>query len=167
MTVALTCPRCGAPLPLPQGPYVSCAYCGASSNVGSPASVTPPDPAREVAAIEAFKVTLAKTGSAYDALAGAARLHLGPFGETDALARVVLALARDFDAAHKTAVARDPMAMARLIKGYLAAIEGIRATGAHRVHLSFFTATGKGPVDYDRTLTAADVAALCARDPRR
>lgn len=101
----------------------------------------------------------------YEALVVMAREQLGPLGESDALARVVLAMARDFDAEHGTTVSSDPSALLRLIEGFAKAIEGIRAHRSHAIELPFFAATGEGPLHFQRTLTAADVATLVARDP--
>lgn len=165
---ALTCSLCGAPLPPPTDANrtVGCAYCGATSGVpDAPRPGGTFDAGRWQRAIEAFQALGAAGASPYQALVAAAREQLGPLGQTDVLARVVLALARDFDAEHGTSVARDATAMSRLIEGYAHAIEGMRAQGSHVIELQFFAATSAGPVHFRRKLSASDVSALAARDP--
>ena len=129
-------------------------------------TATPPNQQRAIAAMDAFRAAVTAGKTPFEALQRAAREHLGPFGETDALARVVINLAQDFDAAHGSRVSSDPMAMVRLMQAYLTAIEGIRANGSHHVNMPFFTSTKKGPVHFDMTLTAQSIGALAARAPR-
>lgn len=165
---ALICSLCAAPLPPPNDANrtVGCAYCGATNGVpGAAAQGSAFDSARWLRAIEAFKAATSKGGTPYQALVVTAREQLGAMGETDTLARVVLAMANDFDAANGTSVAKDPMAMSRLIEGYARAIEGIRAAQKHTIELSFFASNKNGPLNFSRALTAADVEALAARDP--
>jgi len=123
------------------------------------------DPDAAVRVIEAFKVSMSVSASPFEALVAASRQRLGPFGETDAFARVVFALARDFDAQHGTTIVRDPVPLARVIEGYVGAIEGIRHSGSWTMNLPYLSATGNGPVHFQRTLTARDVADLVAKDP--
>lgn len=165
---ALTCSLCGAPLPPPTDASrtLGCAYCGATSGVpGAPPLGGALDSERWQRAIQTFQALSAAGASPHEALVAAAREQLGPLGQTEALARVVLALARDFDAAHGTEVTRDATAMSRLIEGYAHAIEGIRARGNHVLELRFLAATSDGPVDFRRTLSASEVSALAARSP--
>lgn len=184
MVIALTCPWCGAPLPLAAltagQPLATCAYCGSTASLNgaratraqqhqgpvAPA-VSTADPNLREHVIETFKTARQRGASAYDALAAAARERLGPFGQTDAFARVCLALARDFDAENKTKTVDDPMCVGRMIEVYLKAIEAVRATGSYTVDMPFFTATPEGPRHFRRTLTAEIIAELAARDPSR
>lgn len=179
MAAALTCPWCGAPLPavVPGQPFATCAYCGATSNLGGDRPTkgqAPTGAAPAVAAssaelqqrvIDAFKAARERGASPYDALVAAARERLGPLGQTDALARVCLALGRDFVAEHGTSVVEDPIAMSRLVEAYLKAIEVVRTEGRYDANLPFLVATSKGPKHYQRTLTADLIAELAARDP--
>lgn len=162
---ALICSLCAAPLPPPNDANrtVGCAYCGATNGV--PGNGTAFDSARWLKAIEAFKAASSSGATPYQALVATAREQLGPLGETDTLARVVLAMANDFDVANGTSVAKDPMAMSRLIEGYARAIEGIRAAQKHTLELSFFAATKNGPVNFSRALTATEIEQLAAREP--
>lgn len=177
---ALVCPWCGAPLPGAAAgrPFATCAYCGATASLSGvraaradPASgalapaVPTADPALQLRVIEAFKAARQRGDSSYDALRSAARERLGPLGETDAFARVCLALASDFDAQSGTKTADDPTCIGRLIEVYLKAIEALRVQGTYAVHLPFFVATPSGPRDLVRALTVADVAELAARAP--
>jgi len=179
MRTALTCPWCGAPLPaiVAGQPFVTCAYCGATSSLGGERATKAQAPTNAAAAVRAidstlqqrvidsFKAARARGASPYDALVAAARESLGPLGQTDAFARVCLALGRDFDAEHGTSVVEDPIVMSRLMVEYLKAIEGVRTEGWYEVNLPFFAETRDGPKHYERTITAELIAELAARDP--
>lgn len=149
---------------------LQCGYCGGSSTLGG-AAASPPAPSPGVDAamasrvIEAFKAAAAAGLGPFEALVVASRERLGPMGETDTFARVVFALATDFDAQHGTTIVREPMALARIIEGYFKSIEGLRAGRTYELNLPFLTATSEGPVHLVRTLSAADVAALLAPRP--
>lgn len=179
MTIALTCPWCGAPLPAVAAgqPFATCAYCGATSSLSgvratkaqAPTNAAPAVPAGDSTlqqrVIDTFKAARERGASPYDALVAASRERLGPLGQTDAFARVCLALGRDFDAENGTSVVDDPICMSRLVEVYLKAIEVVRAQGQFDVNLPFFTATREGPKHFTRTITADLVAELAARDP--
>lgn len=181
MLTTLTCPWCGAPLPAASAdantqPFLRCAYCGATSTLSGvravkaqPSATAPStqvsDPNFYERVIEAFQSAMKGGASAYDALQSAARARLGAMGQTEAFARVCLALARDFDDANGTSTVTDAMCMARMIEVYLRAIEGVRTSGSFTINLPFFTATPRGPVHFERTLTAEIIAALAERPP--
>ncbi len=175
MLTALTCPTCGAPLPTPAAGASSmeCSYCGGVSSLGGgPPSVgTGPrvalDKDASSAVIAAFKEAFGRHESPFEALVAASRARLGPFGETDAFARVVFALSQDFDRAHGTRVSEDPVAVSRFIQAYVQAIHGIAENGSYEINLPFLTATAAGPLHFAKTMTAADVAALATRAPGR
>jgi hypothetical protein len=177
MPIALTCPWCGAPLPAVLGqPFVRCAYCDATASLSGAfatkaeagaaapkAAVT--DATSQKRVIDAFQAARERGAAPYEALVAAAQERLGPLGQTDAFARVCLALAADFDAENGTSVVDDPIGMSRMVEVYLRAIEAVRAEGRFEVSLPFFATTDTGPKHFSRTLTVADIAALAAREP--
>ena len=176
MTIALTCPWCGAPLPaiVPGTTLVPCAYCGATAALSGvhaaksgPATSRAPhaDPSLSQRVMETFRLALERGATPFDALRAAARERLGPIGQTDAFALVVHALAADFDAENKTDVVHDATAMGRLIDVYLLAMAQLRVEPEYTVNMPFFQANTDGPVHFQRTLTAAVIADLATRDP--
>jgi hypothetical protein len=182
MVVALTCPRCGAPLPevavkaAPAQALVTCAYCGTSCRLGAGSPTVQQAgtavPTRDFAEAAFFQQVVAvfhdgirRGQPAYEALIAAAREKLGPMGERDTFARVCIALARDFDAEHGTDTVHDAMCMARMINVYLLAIASLRTMDSYTADMPFFTSTPKGPVHFQRTLTAERIAELASRDP--
>ncbi len=157
----------------------TCAYCGSTAILGgeraqkaqpNPHPRGPGVPAADAnlhaRVIEAFKAARQRGASSFDALVAAARERLGPLGQTDAFARVCLALASDFDAENATKTVDDPMCMGRMIEVYLGAIEAVRTHGSYTVDLPFFTATPNGPCHFRRTLSADVIAELAGRDPK-
>src|SRR5690606_1318974 len=141
-------------------PFVSCSYCGATSTLSGaravkaqPSTVAPSVPASDPnfyeRVIEAFQSAMKGGASPYDALLSAARARLGAMGQTEAFARVCLALARDFDDANGTSTVTHAMCMARMIEVYLRAIEGVRTSGSFTVNLPFFTTTPRGPAHFE------------------
>ena len=84
---------------------------------------------------------------------------------TAALARVTLAIARDFEATSGASIVRDGTAMSRIASAYLLAIQDIHEKGAYELNLPFIAATSEGPKHLARKLDAASIAALAARDP--
>jgi hypothetical protein len=182
MLVALTCPRCGAPLPegavkgAAAQPLITSAYCGTTSSVGAgqptvqQAGTSVPttdfaDAAFFQQVVAVFHDGIRRGQPAYEALIAAAREKLGPMGEGDTFARVCIALARDFDAEHGTDTVHDAMCMARMINVYLLAIASLRTTDSYTADMPFFTSTPKGPVHFQRALTAERIAELASRDP--
>jgi hypothetical protein len=176
--VALVCPYCGAPLPRTQdgATQLTCVYCRSTSRLHGVTAVrhtqgtiqideVPGNPELARSTIEAFQAARQAGASPYDALVSATRTRLGPLGETETFARVVLALGTDFDRENGTRIVDDPMCMGRLIETYLLAMEALRRAPAFDVNMPFFSATDEGPKHFVRTLTPADIATLAVRDP--
>jgi uncharacterized Zn finger protein (UPF0148 family) len=178
--LALTCPWCGAPLPIvvPGQVFATCAYCGSTASLAGTRAVkaqphqgpiAPAIPTTDASlqqcVIETFKTARQRGASPFDSLAAAARERLGPLGRTDAFARVCFALAHDFDVENRTKTVDDPMCMGRMIEVYLKAIEAVRTSGSYTVEIPFFTATPAGPRHFHRTLTAGLIGELAARHP--
>lgn len=174
---ALVCPLCGAPLPLAVAslPLTACAYCGATLRheagglVGHAGTAEPGSEEAHAERRRAFLAALAPVSldhtDPYAVLRDAARAHLGSLGETDAVARVTLAIAADFEATSGAAVRRDPKALARIAEAYLLAIEGLRSAQRATINLPFL-GTGHGvPVHLVREVTVSELAAFAAREP--
>ena len=173
--VALVCPQCGAPLPeaARHGSAV-CSYCGAGvvlRGTGIELSVRG-DAVHELdAAAEGRRAFYAavKSGSIaggdpYRLLCDAAREHLGVVGESDTLARVVLALAHDFERDTGASVMRDPQALSRLAEAYLRASVELRDVERTEMNLPFFAVTRRGPVHLLREVGVVDLTALACRE---
>lgn len=172
MAIALICPQCGAPLPLAAAtaPAARCEYCGATVRMQSGAlelsarSTTPPHDEdlarRRQAFLEALKLVQLKGTDVSLVLAEAARAHLGPWGETDAVARVTLGLAAAFERESGVSVQRDPMALSRLAEAYLKASAELRSTDQTTLNVPFLSATASGPKHFVRTVTVRDLARL-------
>lgn len=172
--VALVCPLCGAPLPRSSeaATQVTCSYCGATSGLHGVErgrvegrGHAPISPDLALRTVEAFQAARQGGESPYDALVSAARMRLGPLGETETFARVVLALGVDFDRENGTRVVDDAACMGRLIETYLKAMEALRQAPAFDVNMPFFSANGEGPCHFARRLTVSDITALASRDP--
>jgi hypothetical protein len=161
------CGRCGAPLPRDE--RATCAYCGVTT--GDAPAISPAQLAeRSLRTIEAFKGTIANGADPALAISVAAREHLGPLGETDALARVVMAIVRDFERETGAKITSEPMAMSRVLDGYLKAVDAMRADGHAELDLPFLTATAQGPHHLRRRLDPGTVRALLeggAQEPAR
>ncbi len=113
---------------------------------------------------EAVKQAFAAGMAPLDAVRAGAAAHLGPYGQCDAVARVAVAIAYDFDQANATRVQTDALALSRIVEAYLNALPEIHAEGEATMNLPFLTATARGPLHLQRTLSPADLAALAARD---
>lgn len=174
MRVALLCPVCGAPLPLAAASlspasHVTCDYCrvvlrSQAGHLEVSAKATEPPreedhAARRQAFTEAMKaVSLGE--DPYRVLCDAAARHLGVLGESDAVARVTLALAADFEHESGARVTGDANALARIAEAYLRASVELRSMTRTEINLPFLAATSQGPKHLLRTVTAADLAAL-------
>lgn len=174
--VALICPQCGAPLPeAARHGSAGCEYCGAAVVLrGAGIQLTmrgetahdPEAAARRRQEFYAAVKTSTVAGSdPYRLLCDAARKHLGVVGETDTLARVVLALASDFERETGAPVTRDPMVLSRLSEAYLKASTELRSLERTTMNLPFLAATAQGPVHLMREVTVVDLIALASRDP--
>lgn len=172
--VARVCPICGAPLPRSsdEATQVTCSYCGATSGVhgvqrgrDDDNAHVPISPDIALRTVEAFQAARKSGATPFDALVSAARMRLGPLGETETFARVVLALGVDFDQENGTHVVDDAACMGRLIETYLKAMEALRQAPSFDVNMPFFSANGEGPCHFARRLTVSDITALASRDP--
>lgn len=151
------CGRCGAPLP--RGEQATCSYCGVTT--GGTSTLSPAALAeRRIRVLAAFQGSIRNGADPELAISIAAREHLGPMGETDALARIVTALARRFEQQSGASVVRDAMVMSRLLEGYLGAIEEMRQRGYSELKLPFLTATAAGPHHLEMRLDPGTVRAL-------
>lgn len=174
--VALICPQCGAPLPeAARHGSAGCEYCGAAVvlrgagialSVRGEAAHDPEAAARRRQAFYAAVKSASLAGSdPYRLLCDAAREHLGVVGESDTLARVVLALAADFQRETGAAVMRDPMVLSRLAEAYLKASTELRSLERTTMNLPFLAATSSGPVHLMREVSVVDLVALASREP--
>ncbi len=172
--VALICPRCGAPLPeaVRRGAG-SCAYCGAEVMLrGAGLVLGTRSIARDLEEAErrrqAFYAAVKSASLAgtdpYRLLCDTAREHLDLVGESDTLARVVLALAEDFEAETGASVQRDPQALSRLADAYLKASAALARSPRTEMNLPFLAATERGPVHLLREIGVADLVALASRE---
>ncbi len=180
---AYLCPRCGGPLPpiVSSAPFVTCQYCRTTSNAkGDVVDHTPeiPDdipPSDEFSrrlwleekAWEGFAEALKAQGSVtFESLREASRAHLVALGETDALARVVWGLAKDFEWNKGTPLGPDAEAWTRLSKGYVEVVEKLIKNPTAQLTVPFLVKNGpNGPIHLDRELSAAILQALAERDP--
>lgn len=174
----LVCLGCGAPLgridALPA--IVECSFCNAVISVGTEHPViTKPSAAdaKRDQDLQAARVAfigavdaLAKSGrEPFEALCEAASTHLGVAGQTDALARIVFALALDFEAESGVSIRRDGIALNRIAEGYLKQLESLRETQSADLNLPFLAVDSHGPKHLRRTLTPALLAELVQREP--
>ncbi|MCC7535077.1 MAG: hypothetical protein IT379_02620 [Deltaproteobacteria bacterium] len=178
MTLALTCARCGAPLPLDavRAPFASCAYCETTLAIqGSAVSVTGSAPnapgTRAPSASQDFSRDVAdaigRGVDAFEAVREASARHLGVAGQSEAVARVTIAIARDFERESGASIARDVSALCRITEAYLRAIDELRQSSSTEMNLPFLAATSEGPKHYRRTLDPAVIARLAMEEPPR
>jgi hypothetical protein len=100
----------------------------------------------------------------YRLLCDASRAHLGRVGESDTLARVVLALAADFEAETGASVRSDPQVLSRLAEAYLRASAELAHHPRTTLNLPFLSATSSGPVHLHREIGVAELVALASRE---
>ncbi len=171
MTVALICARCGAPLPIDAtgGHFATCAYCEATLAIaGTQVSVkgnAPSTPRADAPTVsQAFTREIAEGVTSgldpYEVIRNAAARHLGVAGQSDAVARITLAIARDFGAANKLSIERDGMALTRIAEGYLKAVAELRNAATTELNLPYLTADASGPKHLRRALDPAIIARL-------
>jgi uncharacterized Zn finger protein (UPF0148 family) len=176
VTTLRLCPCCGAPLPLPAPgeAAVQCGFCEASADLSEARrSLAPKSRSdarrraenRAFRTVEAFKAARARGVGPGEAIHEAARAELGLMGRTDTLERVVLGLAREFERTTRTQIVDDPVAMARLLEGYLQGVSSIRLDGECHLCLPFLAAGERGPVHFERCLTVQSLAELADREP--
>jgi len=170
---ALLCARCGGELARPEvlPALITCAFCGTVTSVSRQRVETRPATPAEQRRLEAkafgeaVAQAIAAGASAYPALRDAAAAHLGPTVQADVLARIVVALARDFERESGASVLADGLPMERLAEAYLLATDALQETDRTEISLPFLTATSSGPKHLERTVTAQTFAELARRDP--
>lgn len=171
---AVVCCRCGGPLSDPGAlpSLVECLYCGTVNSVSDTSSKpTAVDAAIEQRKLAIHRFTEALVGALnagrepFEALRAASAAHLGVAGQADTVARIALAIARDFEQETSASVLRDAMVFSRIAQAYLLALDELRTSESYEMNLPFLTATAKGPVHLRRTLTAKALVELAARDP--
>jgi hypothetical protein len=175
VTTLRLCPCCAGPLPLPASgeAEVQCGFCEARANLLEARFSVAPELRSETRrraenrafrTIEAFKAARARGVGSRAAIGEAARAELGPMGRTDTLERVVIGLAQEFERATRTQIVDDPVAMARLLEGYLQGVSSIRLDGACHLCLPFLASSEQGPVHFERCLTVSSLAELAERE---
>ena len=168
----LVCPRCGAPLPSDLLATPRCGYCGVGilmrggaieATAGAPGAPLQGEVDHH-AFMEAVTTAVKSREPACDAIRRAAAAHLGVLGESDAIGRVTLAIARDFDREHPGAeIENDGVALSRIAEGYLKALPSLRESGKATMLLPFLGVTSEGPVHFETTLSPASIATLLQR----
>ena len=153
---------------------VQCGFCQARANLAEARLSVAPElrsdtrrraENRAFRTIEAFKAARARGVGSRAAISEAARAELGAMGGTDTLARVVIGLAQEFERANRTQIVDDPVAMARLLEGYLQGVITIRLDGECHLCLPFLASSEQGPMHFDRCLTVQSLAELAEREP--
>lgn len=176
MSRALICARCGAPLPRPTASdrYVTCAFCQATSSLadGGVNPGVPNEPSwldlkrRLKGELEAFDrayhAGVTEGVAPYDSFRAAARQHLASACDPDTLTDVVRGMARELEREQKVKIESTPTALARLVVGYLDAVEQLRLAPEYELDLPFIAATPAGPVHFKIRLTPQKLAELLA-----
>ncbi len=173
MTTALICARCGAPLPIDAAGshFATCPYCEATlaiqgtnvvvkGNAPSTARAHVPTPSQ--AFTQEIVQGIAAGRDAYDVLREAAARHLGVAGQSDAVARITVGIAREFGAEQRVSIERDAMALTRITEGYLKAVAELANSASAELNLPFIAVDGSGPKHLNRTLDPAVIARLAA-----
>ena len=173
---ALICCRCGGPLENPEvlPALIDCLYCGTvnaathgatqASHDGMPWEVRKNAIAKFT---EALVAALNEGQRPFDALRTSSAAHLGVAGRAETVARISLALARDFEREAEVTVVRDALVLSRIAQAYLLALDELRTGEFYELNLPFLTANKNGPAHFHRRLTAKLLAELALRDPHR
>jgi len=174
----LVCVRCGGPLGKIEAvpAVIECEFCAAVISVGHGAPVitreSTVDAKRDAdrkAARLAFIAEIDSLAKAkrdpFDALCEAAAKHLGAAGQTQTFARIVFAIAVDFEAESGASIRRDGMALNRIADGYLRALDDLRNSPTCELNLPFLTATSSGPKHLKHALSPAILGELAQREP--
>lgn len=171
---ALLCCRCGGPLAKPDAlpALIDCLYCGtvnsATRETTEDAHLTVPAEVRKKAIAdftEALVAALNEGRPLFEALRACSAAHLGTAGREDTVARIAIALARDFEQEAEVSVMRDALVFSRIAQAYLLALDELRTSDSYDLNLPFLTANRNGPVHLHRKLTATLLAELATRDP--
>ena len=123
---------------------------------------------KRIAARPKFVEELAKQIAAgrhpYEAMRDAWNMHLSFESTGEPVARLAVALARDFERENGVAVT-DATALSRLAEAYFKAVHELRTAKSTELNLPYFIATETGPKHLQRTVTAQVFAELARRDP--
>lgn len=170
---ALVCPKCGGPVPGGSTAHeLTCSYCSvtlvreaASFEVAEGSIAQPTEASRQGRwrLQEALQKGLGE-GSPLELLRGALREEMGMGEEAEVVAKIVDALAREFERESKVKVRHDPISVCRLAITYLEAVEELAQHDEAALEIPFFAASSSGPVHFKRSLTVADVQRLAAPD---
>jgi len=158
-------------------PFAECSFCGvAVAMAGGIPALAPaaPSAAKPLGAdvtnartrfVKAVVDGLTSGGDAFTVLRDAAAERLGVIGQSDAVARVTLAMADDFEQQSGASIRKDGQALSRMAEAYLIAIVELRSMQEAHINLPFLTANDQGPKHFELRVTPAVIAALAARDP--
>jgi len=111
--------------------------------------------------IESIAPAMEAGTSAHDAVRAAARTELGlDDAGAERLARIVVALAADFDASTDCGIGGNGNAITRLAEAVCKAEGELRATPTTELALPYLGATSRGPCHLQRKITLAELDAL-------
>ena len=158
------CPCCGAPLllPAPGEAEVYCGFCEASvESVEGRLSVAPEMRSdtrrraenRAFRTIEAFKAARARGVGSRAAIHEAARPSSAPSARPIRSSGWYSVWRGSSSAQLGPEIVDDPVAMERLLEGYLQGVSSIRLDGECHLCLPFLAAGERGPVHFERCLT--------------
>jgi hypothetical protein len=178
---ALVCARCGGPLALvTQLPaIVECQFCNAVMSVShqtmtlTKEGTGEPHAALARPSLQEFCDEVSKALEAkvdpYLALNEASAKYLGDPGRSDVVARVSLALARDFERETGATIVGEGPALARIASAYINSVihlsDRTNHGGTDEINLPFIAVKSGIPIHLRRTVTAASFAELARRDP--
>jgi hypothetical protein len=151
---------------------IDCLFCGTVNSLSVSSQVKSQEAtsaevvrASQKAFLEHLKAALERGEKPYEALRMASAAHLGIAGQSEVVATISIALARDFEQETQTDAVDDPYVLARIAEGYLKALAELRTSSAAELNLPFLAANASGPKHLRRTVTAALFAELARRDP--
>lgn len=98
----------------------------------------------------------------FQAIREASARHLGVAGQSEAVARLTMAIARDFERESGASIARDAPALTRITRAYLQAIHELQQSSSTEMSLPFLAATDSGPKHYIKQLDPALIARLAS-----
>lgn len=153
MAEEVTCPRCGAPVPVHAPSVYACAFCGATVRTGATAAtaIAPAADASE-AFRAAFEAARAAGGEFRPALEHAVGKALGPSTNARAFANAMNGMCARFRQESGIEIRGDAMALARVF----AAWSKVKA-GATDANLPFLAAGESGPAHLAMTFDAATI----------
>ncbi len=174
----LVCLRCGGPLGRVETvpAIVECEFCAAVISLGHGAPVitreSTVDAKRDADRKSARMAFIAEVNALanakrdpFEALCEASAKHLGHAGQTETLARIVFAIAVDFEAETGAVIRSDGMALNRVAEGYLRALDDLRTEPTYELNLPFLATTKHEPKHLKRELSPAILGELAQREP--